>query len=62
MPQYNSIPKTNAEIIEAIVLSEEEIKEAITEGKRKKFFKERNKEHWNESEFQQPKKTGTTSL
>jgi hypothetical protein len=34
------------EEIENTVLNEEELKAAILEGKRKKWFKEQHKDHW----------------
>lgn len=37
---------------EDIVLTPEEIEEAIFEGKKKKYFRERNKEYWDEQESQ----------
>ena len=34
-----------------IPLTDEELSEAILDGKRKKFFHERNKEHWIQEEL-----------
>jgi hypothetical protein len=39
------------EEIENTVLTEEELREAILEGKRKKWHHERTKEYWEEQEF-----------
>ena len=33
-----------------ITLTEEELKEAIVEGKKRKYFKEKNKEYWQSQE------------
>lgn len=45
------------EFYEAIELTEEEIKAAILEGKKRKFFKERSKEYWQSLEKEKaPKK------
>jgi hypothetical protein len=38
------------EFYENIVLTEEELKEAIREGKRKKYFREKNADYWRELE------------
>jgi hypothetical protein len=44
------------EEIENIVLTEEELKAAILEGKRKKWNHERTKEYWEEQESKPVKK------
>jgi hypothetical protein len=43
------------EQIERVVLTEEEIKNNIWEGKVKKYFKEKHKPYWDEKEGIQPK-------
>jgi hypothetical protein len=35
---------------DSITLTEEEIKEALLEGRKKKYFKEKNKEYWEAQE------------
>lgn len=45
-----TIKERNALLIESVVLTEEELKEAITEGKRKKYFKEKHKTYWHDQE------------
>ena len=43
----NIDPKT---FYDSITLTEEEIKEALLEGRKKKFFKERSKDYWQAQE------------
>jgi hypothetical protein len=40
---------------ESIELTEEELEEAIFQGKVKKYFKEKHKDYWNEQENKQGK-------
>jgi len=46
----------NREKIEAIILTDEEIKAAIYEAKKKKYFHEKNFPYWNEQEKKKWKK------
>jgi hypothetical protein len=45
-----TILEQNREKIEKIVLTEQEIKEAIFEAKKKKFFHVEHEAYWNEQE------------
>ena len=47
---------TPAEIYDAIELTEEELKAAILEGKKKKYFHEKNKDYWEKQERPMSKK------
>ncbi len=44
------IVSNNKELIEAIQLTEEEVREAIREAKLKKYFHLKSKDYWNEQE------------
>jgi hypothetical protein len=44
------------EQIDKVVLTEEEIKDSIWEGKVKKYFKEKHAEHWIEKESEKSSK------
>ena len=41
-----NIKELNDSLIEQVILTEDEIKEAITEGKKRKYFKNKHKEYW----------------
>jgi len=41
-----NIKERNAALIEAVELTEEELKEAITEAKKKKYFHNKHKDYW----------------
>jgi hypothetical protein len=46
----------NREQIERVVLTEEEIKDSIWEGKVKKYFKEKHADYWIEKESEKSSK------
>jgi hypothetical protein len=52
----------NREQIERVVLTEEEIKNAMWEGKVKKYFKDKHAEHWIEKESIKPGKEVAKTL
>jgi len=41
-----NIKERNAALVEAVELTEDELREAILEGKRKKYFKEKHADYW----------------
>lgn len=41
-----TVKERNALLIESVVLTEEELKEAITEAKKKKYFHNKHKDYW----------------
>ena len=55
MTRFEEVIQSNAALIEAIELTEDEIKAAILEGKRKKYFKLKHEDYWKEQEYK-PKK------
>jgi len=44
-----TIKEQKALLIEQVVLTDEEVKEAIIEAKKRKYFKEKHKDYWNDN-------------
>lgn len=56
------MPHPSDSFYESIILTEEEVREAIIEGKKKKYFREKNREYWIEKESEKPGKEVAKTL